>query len=193
MGLALGAALVVAASAIVIQTSDVPTLATPGPTRSAAASRSAAATGVAAQISAVDRALAQARQTGKAVPVTLAFSERDLTTSAAAYFPQTLSGVVLSDPEVRLRGAQIVLDTTASAAFLRSTATVVATVSVVNARPATTVVSATIGGAPLPAAVTSDVKAQLDQALAAGLPAKFQVTTITIADAMLTVSGLANP
>ncbi len=193
VGLAIGAALVLLAPAIVRQTSGVGTVTTPSPTPTALPSRSAVTSGIPAQISAVDRALLQASQTGKAVPVTLAFTERDLTSSAAMYFPQTMSGVMLTDPIVHLREGKITLDTTASAAFLRSTATVVATVGVVRGRPATTIVSATVAGTQLPQPVTSDIKAQLDQALGVGLPAKFQVTAIAIGDGMLTVTGVANP
>ncbi len=193
IGVALGAVLVVLAPLIVQQMSGLGTVATPSPRAAALPSRSATSSGVAAQIAAVDRALVQASQTRKAVPVTLTFTERDLTLSAAAYFPQTMSGVTLTDPVVHLRAGQITLDMTATAAFLRGTATVVAVVGVINGRPSTTIVSATIGGAQLPSSVTADIKTQLDQALSVGLPAKFQVTTIAVGDGTLTVAGVANP
>lgn len=192
IGVALGAVLVVAA-VTVQQMSGPDTVAAPSPTATALPSKSVSASGVAAQISAIDRALAQASQTRKAVGVMLTFTERDLTSSAAAYFPQTMSGVTLTDPIVHLRAGQITLDMTATAAFLRGTATVVATVGVVNGRPSTTIVSATIGGAQLPSSVTADIRTQLDQALSVGLPAKFQVTTIAVAEGTLTVAGVANP
>lgn len=193
IGVAIVAALVLLAPAIVRQTSENASAPSASPTRTAAATKLAPTPGVAAQISAVDRALAQATQTGRAVPLTLVFTERDLTATADAYFPQTMSGVTLTDPVVHLRNGQIALDTTASAAFLRGTATVVATVGVVSGRAATSIVSATVGGATLSRSVTSEIKAQLDQALAAGLPAKFQVTTITVSEGTLTVNGDANP
>lgn len=193
IGVVIGASLVVLAAVVVQQMSDTAGIPSPSPTRTAAATKRAPTPGVAAQISAVDRALVQATQTGRAVPVTLVFTERDLTASAAVYFPQTMSGVTLTDPVVHLRNGQIALDITARAAFLRGTAAVVATVGVVNGRATTTIVSATVGGASLPQSVTSDITAQLDQALAAGLPAKFQITTITVSDGTLTVNGVANP
>ena len=193
-GLLLGAAVVVAAAfAIVPQVSGPAATGTPAATRTAAPTRSATATSPGAQLSAIDRALAQAAQSGRALPVTLTFTERDLTASAAAFFPQTMSGVTLTDPLVRTRAGLLTLDMTASAAFLRATASVVATVGVTNGRAATTVVSATIAGAQLPQNVTSDVKAQLDQALAAGMPSKFRIDTITVADGSLVVAGVANP
>lgn len=193
IGVAFGAALVVLAPVIVRQASDTASTPPPSPTGTAVATKVAPTPGVAGQISAVDRALVQATRTGRAVPVTLVFTERDLSASAAAYFPQTMSGVTLTDPVVHLRSGLIALDTTATAAFLRGTATVVATVGVVSGRAATSIVSATLGGASLPQSVTSDIQAQLDHALAAGLPAKFQVTTITVSEGTLTVNGVANP
>jgi hypothetical protein len=193
VGIAIGAALVVLAPVIVQRTSDTARTPSASPARTAGATTAAPTPGVAAQISAVDRALVQATQSGTAVPVTLVFTERDLTTSAAAYFPQTMSGVTLTDPIVHLRNGQISLDTTASAAFLRGTAAVVATVGVASGRATTSIVSATVSGATLPRSVTSDIKAQLDQALAAGLPPKFQITTIAVGAGTLTVVGLANP
>lgn len=194
VGIVVGAVLVLVLPPIVRELSvTTPTTeATASPTRAATAAP-ATTGGVAGQLAALDRALAQAQESGKAVSVTLSFTERDLTGSAATYFPQTISGVTLSDPAVRLRAGQIVLDMNASAAFIRSTASVTATVAVANGRPATTIVSATVGGAQLPQSVTGAVTTQLDQALAAGLPAKFIVTTIAVGSGVLIVTGTANP
>ncbi len=163
------------------------------PAAASASPPSGVPAGVQQQVAAVDRALAQARQTGKAVPVTLTFTDRDVTASAAAYFPQTYSGATLSDPIVHLRAGQLTLDMTATASIVRTTAVVVATVGVVNGRPATTIISATIGGASLPQQVRDTTAAQLNQALAAGLPPKFTVSSVAIGDGVLTVTGVANP
>jgi len=149
--------------------------------------------GVAAQITSVDGALAQAKTSGKAVSVTLTFSERDLTTSAAAYFPQTVSGATLSDPVVHLRTGQIVLDMGAQLTIVRTTAEAIATVTVRSGRPAATVTSATIGGAALPQSTSDQVAAQLNDALGAGLPSKFVVSTVAISTGVMTVTGVANP
>ncbi len=192
IGLAVGVVIVLLAPLVARQMAAVPASASPSASIPPSPSGSVAA-GVTAQLSAVDRALTQAQQTGRAVPVSLTFTERDLTASAATYFPQTMSGVTLTDPLVRLRAGQISLDMTATAAFLRGIATVTATAEVVNGRPSTTVVSATVGGARLPQSVTSDIKSQLDRALAAGLPAKFAVTAITVGEGTLAVTGVANP
>lgn len=192
IGLAAGAVIVIFAPLVAQQMAARP--APPSPTATIVPTPSKSlASGVASQISAIDRALAQAQQTGKAVPITLTFTERDLTASATTYFPQTMSGVTLTDPIVRLRGGEITVDMTATAAFLRGIATVTTTAAVVNGRPSTTVVSATVGGAQLPQSVTSEIKSQLDRALAAGLPAKLTVTAITVTEGTLAVTGAANP
>jgi hypothetical protein len=149
--------------------------------------------GVAAQITSIDGALAQARTSGKAVPVTLTFSEHDLSTSAAAYFPQTVSGATLSDPVVHLRTGQLVLDMGAQVTIVHTTAEAIATVTVRSGRPVATVTSATIGGAALPQSTSDQVAAQLNDALGAGLPAKFVVSTVAINTGVMTVTGVANP
>lgn len=159
----------------------------------AATSVAPATAGVATQVTTVDSALALAKATGKPVAVTLNFSERDLTTSAAAYFPQAVSGATLTDPVVHLRSGQIVLDMAAQVVIVRTMAEAIATVSVRAGRPAATVTSATIGGAALPQSTSDQVAAQLNDALGAGLPPKFVVSSITIAPGVMTVAGVANP
>ena len=151
------------------------------------------AAAVVTSFTSVDGALRAATTTGRPVPVTLTFNERDLTASAAAYFPQSVSGAMLSDPVVHLRSGQIVLDMAAQVIIVRTTAEAVATVAVRAGRPAATVTSATIGGAALPQSTSEQVGAQLNDALGAGLPAKFVVSSITIASGVMTVAGVANP
>ena len=171
----------------------------PGQVASATSAPSSAATvapataGVATQFTSLDGALSAAKASGKPVAVTLTFSERDLTTSAAAYFPQSVSGATLTDPVVHLRSGQIVLDMAAQVVIVRTTAEAIATVAVRAGRPAATVTSATIGGAALPQSTSDLVAAQLNDALGAGLPPKFVVSNITIASGVMTVAGVANP
>ena len=171
----------------------------PGQVASATSAPSRATTvapataGVATQINSLDGALSLAKANGKPVAVTLSFSERDLTTSATAYFPQSVSGATLTDPVVHLRSGQIVLDMAAQVVIIRTTAEAIATVAVRAGRPAATVMSATIGGAALPQSTSDLVAAQLNDALGAGLPPKFVVSSITIASGVMTVAGVANP
>jgi hypothetical protein len=169
------------------------TIATPTPSPTPKAAIAAGSAAVAPQVSTIERALAQARQSGKAVPVTVTFSDADLTSAVGLYFPQTLSGATLSDPAVHLRAGQIVLDMTAAAAFVRTTATVIASVGVQNGHPDAAVVSATIGGVALPQSVSDQIAAQLDQALSAALPAKLVISSVTATSGLLTVVGVANP
>lgn len=165
-----------------------------GQAASATSAPSAAPTsGIAQQIVSVDTALAQAKASGKAVSVTLTFSEKDLTTQAAAYFPQSVSGATLTDPVVHLRAGQLVLDMTAQVLIVRTTAEAIATVTVRSGRPAATVTSATIGGAAVPQSTSDQVATQLNDALGAGLPPKFTVSSISIGTGVMTVVGVANP
>ena len=161
---------------------------------SASPARTAAPTsGIAQQITSVNAALAQAKASGKAVSVTLSFTETDLTSQAAAYFPQSVSGATLTDPVVHLRTGQIVLDMTAQVVIVRTTAEAIATVAVRSGRPAATVTSATIGGAAVPQSTSDQVATQLNDALGAGLPPKFTVSSVSIATGVMTVVGVANP
>jgi len=159
---------------------------------SAAATSSAVPTAM-APVTNVTDALTLAKTSGRAIPVTLTFSERDLTATAAAYFPQVVSGATLTDPVVHLRSGQLVLDMAAQVVIFRTSAEAVATVSVRNGRLATTVTTATIGGAALSRSTSDQVASQLDDAMSAGLPAKFVVTSITIGTGAMTVVGIANP
>ena len=145
------------------------------------------------QAAVVDQALADAKKTGKAVPITLTFSERDLTLAAAAYFPQTISGATLTDPQVRLGTGQIVLECAAAVSIFRTTAVVVATPLASDGLVRVRIDSATVAGLVVPDAVRAGLAGQLDQAIASGLPSGLAVTTVTVANKTLTVQGTANP
>ncbi len=150
-----------------------------------------AATGPQAAV--VEQALADAKKTGKAVPITLTFSERDLTLAATAYFPQTISGATLTDPQVRLGTGQIVLECAAAMSIFRTTAVVVATPLASDGLVRVRIDSATVAGAAVPDSVRAGLAGELDQAIASGLPSGLAVHTVTVANKMLTVLGTASP
>lgn len=145
------------------------------------------------QAAVVEQALADAKKSGKAVAITLTFSERDLTLAAASYFPQNVAGATLTDPQVRLGSGRIVLECVAAVSVLRTTAVVVATPLVNDGVVGVRVDSATVAGMAVPDAVRAGLAGQLDQAIASGLPPGLQVTTVTVANKTLTVQGTANP
>lgn len=157
----------------------------------------ASATGVPAaagpQAAVVERALDDAKKIGKAVPITLTFSERDLTLAAAAYFPQKVSGATLTDPQVRLGSGQIVLECVAAVSIFRTTAVVVATPIASDGLVRVRIDSATVAGVAVPDSVRAGIAGELDQVIASGLPPGLAVTTVTVANKTLTVQGTASP
>lgn len=144
------------------------------------------------QLDTVQRALTQARQSGKAVPVTITLTEQQLSATAAAHFPLTY-GATLTDPAVRLRPGQIELDCAATVAILRTTATVLAIPLVSGGRPAARIDSATIGGQNLPDAARDLLAAEIANAIAAGVPANLFVSSIVVGQGTMTVQATANP
>lgn len=145
------------------------------------------------QAAVVEQALADAKKSGTAVPITLTFSERDLTFAAAAYFPQNVSGATLTDPQVRLGSGQLVLECVATVSVLRTTAVVVATPLVSGGRVRVRIDSATAAGMAVPDSIRAGLAGELDQAIASGLPPGLTVNTVTVANKTLTVLGTANP
>ncbi len=157
---------------------------TPSPTLPAA---------VGQQLTAVQQALTQAKQERKPVPVTITLTEQQLTAAAAAYFPLTYAGASLSDPVVHLRDGQLRLDSAASLAIVRTTASVITTPTATAGRPSVRVESATLGGQALPDAAKQALAADIASAIAAGVPANLVVSSIAVGAGTLTVQGTANP
>jgi len=145
------------------------------------------------QPASIDDALAQAKRGGTPVPVTITYTERQLTTAAASHFPLTYAGASLTDPVIRLRNGQLSLDSAASLAFIRTTASVVTTPTVNAGRASVRVDSATLAGQPLPDAARNALAANIASAIASDLPAKLVVSSIAVGTGTLTVQGTANP
>jgi len=147
---------------------------------------------VALQLDAAQRALAQAKISGKAVPVTITLTEQQFTAAAAAYFPLAYVATLL-DPVVHLRPGQIVLDCAATLAMMRTTATILATPLVSDGKPTVRIDSAMIGDKALPDAAREALASNMLSAIVANIPAKFVVSSIVVGQATMTVLGTANP
>ncbi len=145
------------------------------------------------QAASVADALSQAKRLGRPVPVTITLTEQQLTDAAAAHFPVSYAGASLRDPVVRLRNGQLSLDSVASLAFLRTTANVVTTPTVIAGRPSVRIDSATLAGRPVPDAARNALAANAASAIAADLPANLVVSSIAVGPGTLTVQGAANP
>jgi len=145
------------------------------------------------QPASIEAALALAKSGGKPVPISITYTEWQLTTAAAAHFPLTYAGASLSDPVIRLRDGQLSLDSAASLAFLRTTAHVVTTPTVTAGRPSVRVDSATLAGQSVPDAARTVIATNIASAIASDLPAKLVVFSIAVGAGTLTVQGTANP
>ena len=102
----------------------------PAPSATRTAARSASAT-----------ASASSRTT-----VTLTITEQQLTDAASASMPMTVSGITVTDPNVRLASGRATLTATGHAFFVSGTIVVVATPVVTNGEAAARVESATFAG-----------------------------------------------
>lgn len=188
LGIVVGAVLVVGAQAAlapanVASPSAAASSPTPAPTVPPAVQQ---------QLDTVERALTQAKQSGKAVPITLTLTEQQLSAAAAAHFPLTYVAT-LTDPAVHLRPGQIELDCAASLATVKTTATVLASPTVSGGRPAARIDSATIGGQSLPEAARQLLASEIANAIAASVPSNLFVSSIVVGQGTLTVQATANP
>ncbi len=158
--------------------------ATPTPTPAAPAA-------LATQLTSLQRALAQAQQSGKAVPVKLTFGDADLTAVAAGALSS--GAVSVSDPAVHVGSGSVTATGTARFGPLSGPLRAVATATVVDGRVSVRVESATISGVELPDAVRPSIQTALQQALGSLLPSRLQLTSIVAAPGVLTVQALALP
>lgn len=148
---------------------------------------------VASALTSVDRALAQAQQSGKAVPLTVSLSEQDLTRAAAAYFPQTYVGVTVSAPNVRVTGGQLLLTAAARSLLVSGPLVAAATPYASDGKLLVRLDQATISGFAVPDLLRSQLQQQLQSAIDGQVPARLQVTSVTAAQGTLAVSGTALP
>jgi hypothetical protein len=119
-------------------------------------------------------------------------SDAELTQAAAGGFPQTVSGVTVSDPVVSVMSSNVRLVAKARMFFGSTQFVMTATPVVTDGRIAVRVDSATLAGLSLPddtkASIASTVQATLSQMV----PANVRVTGFLFAPGSLTVQGTRN-
>ena len=143
-------------------------------------------------IATVDAALKQATQSGKTVPISLRITDADLTAAAQPYFPQSYAGITVTDPAVRL-GPALTLTAKASSLIVSGALVASATPFASDGRLGLRLDSATVGGIALPEAVRTQLQQQLQNAINSSISARIQVSTVTIALGVATISGSALP
>lgn len=171
------AALVVAAAGIVIVTlrpSDAPetaasaATASPGSTQPATPQRS----GLSAS---------------QAFAMTM--SDADLTQAAAASFPQTVSGVTLSDPVVHIQTDGVRLTATAKVLFGTTEFALLATPSASDGKVTVRVDAATLAGVSLPDSTRASIAQTLQSTISRLIPSDARVTSVRLAAGQLSVEG----
>jgi hypothetical protein len=154
-------------------------------TKAPAVTASAAPTAAAATAAATTAATV--RPTPAAFQLTL--SDAELTKAAASGFPQTVSGVTVSDPVVRVENDRVRLVAKAQVLFGTTQFEMIATPLVDSGKVSVRVDSATLAGLSLP----SDTKAAIAQTVQGTItrlvPANVRVTGFVFAPGQLTVQG----
>jgi len=127
------------------------------------------------------------------VPVSFSLSEQELTAAAARSFPQTIAGMTLSDPVIDLVPGSAQLTATTKLLFVTTQLAVSTTPSIAGGRVVARLDAATLGGVGLPDAARGSIVAAVESAIAQVLPAKLQVTAVTVGAGSISFQGIAQP
>lgn len=125
-------------------------------------------------------------------PFSTSLGDDALTRAAAPSFPQTMSGVTVSDPVVHVTAGGVRLTATARVLFGVTQFVMDATPYVADGRVAVRVDSATLGGFSLPDSTRRSISASVQSAIGQLVSAKMQVTSVTLGNGALTVKGLSH-
>jgi len=130
-----------------------------------------------------------ARPTATSGAFSITVSDADLTTSAAAGFPQTVNGVTVSDPQVSIQSDRVRLVARAKVLFGTTDFVMTATPTVSNGHLDVRVDSATLAGFSVPSDTKLSIQQTVQATLATYVPASVNVTSVTLAPGALTVRG----
>lgn len=155
------------------------------------ASPAATAAAAGARVATAGAATAAATQAPRPTPTTfsLEMSDADLTTAAATGFPQTVSGVTVSDPKVAIANSGVRLVASAKVFFGTTQFVMAATPTIVDGRIAVRVDSATLAGLALPDSTRASIADTVQSTMAKLIPANVRVTSVSFAPGRLTVQG----
>lgn len=140
-----------------------------------------------------DAALALAKRTGKAVPVTLVYTEQQLTDLVVSGMPRSYQGINLKDPRVQLQPGMVVLTAQAQWGFVSGVLTALSTARAAGGRAIVGITSASIAGVALPDAIRQSIEAELQRQLDLAVPSNLTVSAIAVTPGTLTVQAVANP
>lgn len=146
------------------------------------------------KIAAMQRAVDEAKRTGKAQPVELTVTEEELTSKIAETTVTASGGIVTDAVQVNLSGGNIIATTNVNVQGLSLAVGIVATPVVEDGKTKIVVKEIQTGALPVPDAIKQQIEAQIGKAVdpaALGLP--FDISKMTIVDGKLVISGTAKP
>ena len=148
-----------------------------------------------AKVDGLNAAVTTAKKTGKAQPVTVTFTEAELTSKAsAAWSALNDTGLAATNTQVHLAGGNFVATASVTFQGISLNLGVVAAPTVVNGQPRIVIKEIQTGALPIPDVIKEQLTARLGQAIdpsALGLP--IDVSTLTIVNGTLVVTGQAKP
>jgi len=141
------------------------------------------------------KAAAEAKRTGKAVPVEISLSEEELTSKVSSVASQpNPAGIVGTNTQVHLQGGNVIATSDVTVQGVPLSIGVVAQPTIVNGTVQIIVKEIQTGALPLPDAIKQQLNAQIGQAIdpaKLGLP--IDVSKLQVVDGKLVIGGTAKP
>ena len=124
--------------------------------------------------------------------ITVTLTEQELTKAAQGYMPMTVSGITVTDPNIKLEPGRLTLSATGRAFIVGGPIVVVASPLVSNGTAAAKIESATFAGLNLPDSTKQNVADTFARVLAANIPSGMRVTSLTVNAGSLVVEAVPN-
>ena len=112
--------------------------------------------------------------------ITVTLTEQELTKAAQGYMPMTVSGITVSDPNIKLEPGRLTLTATGRAFIVAGPIVVVASPLVSNGTAAAKIETATFAGVSLPDSTKQSVADTFARVLASNIPSGARVTSLTV-------------
>ncbi len=151
------------------------------------------------KIKVLEKVAADAKASGKSVPVQTTFTEEELTSAVnqaagSASGSGATGGLAATDTQIHLAGGNVVATSNVTVQGITIPIGVVATPTVVNGQVTMVVQQIQTGALPLPDAVKQQIQAQVGQAIdptALGLP--MNISNLQIQNGQIVLSGSTKP
>jgi hypothetical protein len=152
-----------------------------------------AATAFDEKVLSVQAAAETAKETGNAQPISLVFTEAELTSKAAFAVSSLTGGIVPTDPQIHLRPGNIVFTAGVSIQGFPLKLAVTAIPVLLDGRPSFSIDQIQTG-LPLPDGIKKEIDAQIAKILSPeSLGLAFDVTKIEVHEGRLVLEGTAKP